>query len=185
MTRPPDSQVIESIPSAQASAEASVNGHDEEDMTEMLNELRILLPGSQLLTGFLITLPFNSGFKQIVALEKWIFMATFVCSLSSLILFTAPAVQHRVLRPLIDRVHFKNVATKQMLAGAVALSLALILCADLVVAEVVGDRTGGMVAAAVMALILATWWIYPWWLRRRLAARSGLSGLNRTRIDID
>jgi hypothetical protein len=148
------------------------NGHDKEDMTEMLNELRILLPGAQLLTGFLITLPFNSGFRQIVAVEKWIFMATFVCSLSSLILFTAPAVQHRVLRPLIDRKQFKNIATRQMLAGAVALSLALILCANLVVSEVVGDRIGGLVAAAVMALILATWWIYPWWLRRGLAAKA-------------
>lgn len=155
----------------QAPVASTGNGHDEEDMTEMLNELRILLPGAQLLTGFLITLPFNSGFRQIVAIEKWIFMATFVCSLSSLILFTAPAVQHRVLRPLIDRKQFKNIATRQMLAGAVALSLALILCAGLVVSEVVGDRIGGLVAAAVMALILATWWIYPWWLRRGLAAK--------------
>jgi hypothetical protein len=157
--------------SPQLPAASGNNGHDEEDMTEMLNELRILLPGAQLLTGFLITLPFNSGFRQIVEIEKWIFMATFVCSLSSLILFTAPAVQHRVLRPLIDRVEFKNVATRQMLAGAVALSLALILCADLVVAEVVGERIGGLVAAAVMALILAMWWVYPWWLRRGLAAK--------------
>jgi hypothetical protein len=103
-------------------------------------------------------------------------MATFVCSLSSLILFTAPAVQHRVLRPLIDRVAFKNVASKQMLAGAVALSLALILCAFLVVAEVVGDRIGGLAAAAVLALILAMWWVYPWCLRRGLAAKGSVIG---------
>jgi hypothetical protein len=92
-------------------------GHDETDMTEMLNELRILLPGAQLLNGFLITLPFNSGFREIVEVEKWIFMATFFCSLSSLILFTAPAVQHRILRPLDNRPRFKNLASKQMLAG--------------------------------------------------------------------
>lgn len=165
-----------SNPSPRPPAEAGDSGHDEEDMTEMLNELRILLPGAQLLTGFLITLPFNSGFRQIVEIEKWIFMATFVCSLSSLILFTAPAVQHRVLRPLIDRVAFKNVASKQMLAGAVALSLALILCAFLVVAEVVGDRIGGLAAAAVLALILAMWWVYPWCLRRGLAAKGGVIG---------
>lgn len=145
------------------------NPRDDGDMTEMLNELRILLPGSQLLTAFLITLPFNTGFRQIVAVEKWVFMATFICSLASLILFTAPAVQHRVLRPLLDRSRFKDVATKQMLAGAVALSLALILSANLVISEVFGHVLGGVVAGAFTALILALWWLYPWWLRRHLS----------------
>lgn len=142
--------------------------HDETDMTEMLNELRILLPGAQLLNGFLITLPFNSGFQQIVQVEKWIFMATFVCSLSSLILFTTPAVQHRVLRPLDDREEFKNGASKQMLVGAAFLSLALVLCANLVTAEVVGHPVGGAVAALISSMILALWWISPW---RRLRMR--------------
>lgn len=142
-------------------------GHDETDMTEMLNELRILLPGAQLLNGFLITLPFNSGFREIVEVEKWIFMATFFCSLSSLILFTAPAVQHRILRPLDNRPRFKNLASKQMLAGASFLSLASVLCAYLVTAEVVGHPLGGAVAALVTSLILTLWWVYPWWLRRQ------------------
>jgi len=140
--------------------------HDEDDMTEMLNELRILLPGAQLLTGFLITLPFNSGFKEIVQSEKWVFMAAFLCSLSSLILFTAPAVQHRMLRPLLNRVHFKDVASRQMLTGAVFLSLALVLCANLVTSEVVGHPLGSAVAAIVTSFILAIWWIYPWRSRR-------------------
>lgn len=141
----------------------SPSEHDETDMTEMLNELRILLPGAQLLNGFLITLPFNSGFQQIVQVEKWIFMATFVCSLSSLILFTTPAVQHRVLRPLDDREKFKNGASKQMLVGAAFLSLALVLWANLVTAEVVGHPLGGAVAALVSSMILALWWVSPWW----------------------
>lgn len=143
----------------------SKSGHDETDMTEMLNELRILLPGAQLLNGFLITLPFNSGFQQIVQYEKWIFMATFLCSLSSLILFTTPAVQHRVLRPLDDRQKFKNGASRQMVIGAVFLSLALVLCANLVTAEVIGHPLGSAVAMLVSSLILALWWISPWWRR--------------------
>jgi len=165
------SKEIESITlaSADAYADGARGIHDETDMSEMLNELRILLPGAQLLNGFLITLPFNSGFQQIVRLEKWIFMATFLCSLSSLILFTAPAVQHRVLRPLDDRVKFKNAASRQMLAGALFLSLSLVLCSSLVIAEVVGHRVGLVVAAVVASLILALWWVYPAiWRKQRL-----------------
>lgn len=157
-SRPPDA-----VPPAEP-----VGAHDEGDLTEILNELRILLPGAQLLTAFLITLPFNSGFRQIVTAEKWVFMATFIFSLMSIILFTAPAVQHRMLRPLVNRPQFKNFATKQMLAGATTLSLALILCANLVVSEVFGHMLGGIVSAAVTLLILIFWWIFPWCLRRRL-----------------
>jgi sorbitol-specific phosphotransferase system component IIBC len=153
--------------STEASPAMENNGHDETDMTEMLNELRVLLPGAQLLNGFLIALPFNAGFREIVQLEKWIFMATFLCSLSSLILFTAPAVQHRVLRPLEDRLHFKNVASKQMLAGAFFLSLSLVLGTSLVIAEVVGHPAGIGVAAVFASLILALWWLYPWMWKKR------------------
>lgn len=145
-----------------------INKHDETDMTEMLNELRILLLGAQLLNGFLIALPFTSGFRQIVQLEKWLFMATFLCSLSSLILLTAPAVQHRVLRPLEDRLHFKNVASRQVLAGAFFLSLSLVLCASLVIAEVIGHPVGLGVGAVFASMILSLWWLYPlFWKRRR------------------
>lgn len=145
-----------------------INRHDETDMTEMLNELRILLLGAQLLNGFLIALPFASGFRQIVQLEKWLYMATFLCSLSSLILFTAPAVQHRVLRPLEDRMHFKDVASKQVLAGAFFLSLSLVLCSSLVIAEVIGHLVGLGVGAVFASMIFSLWWLYPWfWKKRR------------------
>jgi len=142
------------------------------DMTDMLYELRILLPGAQLLNGFLITLPFSSGFRQIVELEKWVFLATFVCSLTSLILFTAPAVQHRVLRPLEDRIHFKDIASRQMVAGAVFLSLALILCANLVTSEAVGHSLGLILSALVTAIVIALWWILPWQLHRTKRRKS-------------
>ena len=162
---------------------AGLAGHDEADMTEMLNELRILLPGAQLLTGFLIALPFNSGFQGIVRLEKWIFMATFLCSLSSLILFTAPAVQHRVLRPLDDRMRFKNVASRQMLAGAFFLSLSLVLCASLVIAEVVGHLVGLGVAGIFASLILVLWWLYPWSWKKRESGASRLPTSPGVRFD--
>jgi len=162
---------------AEVPPQHAAGAHDEADMTEMLNELRVLITGAQLLTGFLITLPFNSGFKEIVQAEKWVFMATFLCSLSSLILFTAPAVQHRLLRPLLNRSCFKNAASRQMLVGAVFLSLALVLCANLVTSEVVGHPLGGFVAALTTLLVLAMWWVYPWWMRR--TRRRGEAGPRR------
>ena len=135
--------------------------HDAEDLTDMLSELRVLLPGAQLLNVFLITLPFSSGFKQIVQAEKWVFMGAFVCSIISLILFTAPAVQHRLMRPLLNRRKFKQLVTQQMLAGALALSFALLLGAYLVISEVFGHVAGALVAVFTTVLITVLWWVLP------------------------
>lgn len=143
-----------------------IEDNDNGDLTEMLNELRVLLSGSQLLTAFLISVPFMSGFRSVIQSEKWIFMATFFCSLASLILFAAPAVQHRMLRPLQNRSAFKNMATRQILAGVVMLALALVLAASLVVSEVFGHGLGMVVAAGIGLLIVLLWWWLPYWQRR-------------------
>lgn len=71
-------------------------------------------------------LPFSSRFRQIIQSEKWIFLATFFCSVVSLTLFTAPAVEHRMMRPLRNRIKFKHLASRQMLIGAAALSASLV-----------------------------------------------------------
>ena len=84
----------------------------------MLQELRVLLPGSQTLTAFLVILPFNSGFSQIQDEERYVYLAAFLCSLLSLILFTAPAAHHRIQRPLRDRAQFKTISTRLMVAGS-------------------------------------------------------------------
>lgn len=61
---------------------------DDGDLTDMLGELRVLLPSAQLLSAFLITVPFAPGFASAVAVEKHVFLATFVLSVTALVLFS-------------------------------------------------------------------------------------------------
>ena len=88
---------------------------DDGDLTDMLGELRVLLPTAQLLSAFLITVPFTPGFSAIANAEKWVFLATFVLAVVGLVLLSAPAVQHRLIRPLLDRPRFKSLASRQIL----------------------------------------------------------------------
>jgi hypothetical protein len=132
------------------------------DLSDLLSELRILLPGAQMLVAFLIILPFNSGFSQIQRGEKLIYLATFLCSVCSLILFAAPAAQHRLQRPLRDRVRFKETATRLIVVGLVPLSLAIILATHLVIAQVLAERWVAWTAAAVVTVLIAgIWWLGP------------------------
>lgn len=131
------------------------------DLTDLLGELRILLPSSQLLSAFLITVPFMPRFDAIAYTEKWVFLATFLLAVMSLILLSATAVQHRLIRPLIDRPRFKTFASRQILAGAVTLAIALISGTQLVLSTIFGHFVGSIVAALIAVLILTTWWWLP------------------------
>lgn len=140
---------------------------DSGDLSDLLSELRILLPGAQMLTAFLIILPFNGGFAKIVQAEKVVFLATFFLSMTSLVLLSAPAIQHRIMRPLNDRERFKRVADRIMMAGALTLALAFVLGTNLVISEVFG-HIAGIVACTIMAvLIIVMWWVMPRYLKRR------------------
>jgi magnesium-transporting ATPase (P-type) len=152
-----DAPVQDEPPPSQQSPEA-----EDGDLSDMLEELRILLPGTTTLTAFLIILPFNAGFSEIRDQEKVIYVITFLCCMVSLALFTAPAAHHRLQRPLRDREGFKNRSTRLMIAGLIPLSIALVLASQLVLSEVFATAWLSWSAAGGLALlILALWWIYP------------------------
>ena len=142
-------------------SQAKNGDHDEQDLNDLLQELRILLQGVQVLTAFLVILPFNQGFEKIEEIEKWVYLATFVCSVTGLVLFSAPAAHHRLVRPLMDRVRFKEFATRMTIVGLVPSSLALVLATQLVVAQVLGNVQSIVVAGLIGVLIGVFWWILP------------------------
>ena len=147
--------------------ELDSDDHNVNDLNDMLSGLRVMLPSAQLLTAFLLTLPFNMGFAQVVQAQKWTFLATFLCSLTSLVMLSAPAIQHRLMRPLQNRVKFKQFATREILIGSVTLSLALILGTHLVTHEVFGDPMDNILTAFVASLIVVFWWLLPKILKAR------------------
>lgn len=143
---------------AQNHAHQLATEDEDGDLSDMLGELRVLLPTAQLLSAFLIAVPFAPGFRTIVLAEKHVFLATFMLSVSSLVLFTAPAVQHRLMRPLRQRASFKARASRQMLVGAALLAAALVLATQFVLSEVL-EHTVGNIAAGVIALLIAAMWL--------------------------
>lgn len=138
------------------------------NLSEMLQELRILLQGAQVLTAFLVVVPFNQSFITIHEFEKWVYTATFLCSVTSLVFFSAPAAHHRLARPLVDRVLFKKFATRMIVVGLVFLSFALVLVTQLVVSQVIGSLVSILVTVFVSLLILIAWWLIPLTHRDRL-----------------
>jgi hypothetical protein len=141
-------------------------GPEAGNLSDMLQELRVLLQGAQVLTGFLIILPFYQGFPALSSAQHAVYLATFCCALASLIIFSAPAAQHRLQWPLHDRAKFKEFSTRMIVFGMIPLSLALILATNLVVTQVLGESYG-LIAAALIAIVIAgLWWLFPYVERR-------------------
>lgn len=121
----------------------------------------MLQQGVQVLTGFLIVLPFYQDFGRLGGAEKRVYLVTFACSLCSLILFSAPAAQHRLAWPRYDRARFKVLATRMIIIGLIPLSLSLILATQLVVSQVLGGLPAMLAAAGAAVVIIAAWWLFP------------------------
>lgn len=138
-----------------------VTKDDPNSLAELLQELRILLQGTQVLVGFLIVLPFSHGFARIAPIEKWMYLGAFVATLASLILFSAPALHHRLQRPLVNRIQFKNFATRMMVLGAIPLSLALPLATHVATSEIGGERVATAISIVIACAIGFVWWLAP------------------------
>lgn len=129
-------------------------------LTNLLNETRILLPGTEVFLGFLATLPFSHHFRDLDATRRIVYMCTFASTLLSLVLFVAPAAYHRIARPIRHKERFKVFANRFLVAGLVPMSISMIL-ASYLVAYVVVDGAALYVSGFFAALILVVWWIVP------------------------
>src|SRR5688500_11093988 len=66
------------------------------NLDELLHELRVAIPGIQVLFAFLLVLPFNQGFVDLTANEEKLYYATLVCTSVAATLMIAPSMHHRL-----------------------------------------------------------------------------------------
>jgi hypothetical protein len=135
--------------------------------SSLLQELRVTQTGVQLLTGFLLTLPFQARFTQLDGLMRTVYLFTVACSLGATVLLVAPVGMHRILfrRHRLDAL--VSAAHACAIAGLVLLGLALVGVGVVVFDTVVG-RTGAWIAGGCTLVAFVTlWFLIPLPLRRR------------------
>lgn len=136
------------------------------NLGELLQELRVALPGVQVLFAFLLAVPFQSGFTKITPFEEKVYFVTLLCTAMSAALLIAPSSYHRMTFRLQQKHELVFLANRFTIAGLVFLALAMtgaiVLITDVLFGVVVTVITG--VAAAVVFATL--WYALP--LRRRL-----------------
>lgn len=137
---------------------------------DLLQELRVAQTGVQLLTGLLLTVPFQARFDALVAHQRVVFLVAISLSATATALLIAPVVLHRVLFRRNARRPLVSAGQRFAVAGLVVLGLAVVTVVDLIF-EVVAGPVAGIAAAAVAAVVFLTLWVLvPIAVRRRNAA---------------
>jgi hypothetical protein len=140
---------------------------------ELLQELRVIGTGVQILFAFLLSIAFQSRFSETTGFQRGIYLATLLLSGLATALIIAPVAVHRFT--FRDGVKDEVVAVTNAcaLAGLVVLSLAMI-GGVLLICDWVAGAVAGALCATGTALVFGTAWIgFPWWLRTRATNRPG------------
>ncbi|HSF62376.1 MAG TPA: DUF6328 family protein [Gaiellaceae bacterium] len=130
----------------------------EREHGELLQELRSLIPGAQVLFGFLLAIGFTGEFARLDDMERYVYYVTLLSTAVALVLYLAPAVYHRVRFREGDKEYMLHKANREALAGSVATALAL-TGALYLVSELVFGRAAAVVASVAFFVFIAwLWW---------------------------
>jgi hypothetical protein len=133
--------------------------HDRE-LIELLNELRVALPGVQVLFAFLLAVPFSSGFTRVTHFEKVCFFVAIVATAVSSALLIATPSFHRLRFRIEDKGHIVKLGNTFAIAGFFSLAVAM-SAAVLMVTTFIFNKTAGIATAASIALVIGLLWYGP------------------------
>ena len=127
------------------------------ELIELLNELRVALPGVQVLSAFLLTVPFSSRFPDLTDGQRTIYFITFLLSLVALTCLMAPSTYHRIRFRDGDKDRMLRTSNRFAIVGTALLALAMGF-----VALLVGDLLYGVGVAVVVASVLLGFMAWCW-----------------------
>jgi hypothetical protein len=140
---------------------------------ELLQELRVAQTGVQLLTGFLLTLPFQQRFTQLSASDRHVYLTTVLVASCATALLVAPVPLHRLLFRHHERAVMVRLAHWFALLGTTLLAAAIVLVNTLIFDVVVGRSAATVVTSVVAGLVVVLWLVVPLALRLWLARQGG------------
>ena len=137
------------------------------ELIELLNELRVVLTGVQVLFAFLLILPFTDRFQELLPTQQLMFAVAFTVTAMASVLLMAPTAYHRIRFRQQDKERMLRWANRFTITGVGLLAIAIGTIVLLVIDVIYELRAAAAVAGAVTALIAWAWFALP--LSRRVA----------------
>jgi len=137
------------------------------NLAELLQELRVALPGVQVLFAFLLAVPFQQNFTKITPFEEKVYFATLIFTAISAALLISPTAYHRLTFHLQQKKELIYVSNRLSIVGLGFLALAMTGAIVLITDVLFGGVATAIFGAAAAAMFVVLWGLLP--LRRRLS----------------
>lgn len=144
------------------------------NLTELMGELRVALPGVQVLFAFLLVAPFNQRFGRTTTFERDLYFAALLCTLLASILLIAPTVIHRLEFQRGQKAYVVKAGNRLTIAGLIVFAVAMTCAITLVTHYLFGAAAAIVTTAAAVLAFSLIWFVIPL-LRRRAAGQDGSS----------
>jgi Family of unknown function (DUF6328) len=140
--------------------------HDRE-LIELLQELRVALPGVQVLFAFLLTVPFSQGFKGVTDPQQTAYFISLCCAAIATVLFIAPTTFHRIRFRDRDKESLIRFSNGAALTATVFLALAITSALYMITDFIFSGALGPVVAALFGGFAVVLWYGVPLWRESR------------------
>ena len=131
------------------------------ELIELLNELRVALPGVQVLFAFLLAVPFSQRFDQTSELQRQTFMVALLSTLAGSVFLIAPTAYHRLRFRDRDKEAMLQISNVFAIVGVVCLAIGMTAVVFLVTDMIYKGTVTAVVTAATAGLFAAVWFGLP------------------------
>lgn len=131
------------------------------ELIELLNGLRVILPGVQVLLAFLLTVPFSSGFPKASDFERGVYFVTVLLTVAAIAALTMPAAYHRIRFREGDKERMLITSNGFAIGGLVLLALAMASVVFLIADVLFGSGVATIVAVVVVGILGGAWFAVP------------------------
>jgi hypothetical protein len=131
------------------------------ELIELLNELRVALPGVQVLFAFLLAVPFSQRFADVTDLQKQAYMVALLSTLAGSVFLIAPTAYHRIRFRDRDKEALLRISNVFAIVGVVCLAIGMTAVVFLVTDLLFKAATTALVTAGTAALFASVWFVLP------------------------
>jgi hypothetical protein len=140
-------------------AEESRKDQLEREHSELLEELRSLIPGAEVLFGFLLAIRFQNSFEKLTLVQERVYYATLLCTAFALVMLLAPAAFHRIRFREGDKEKLLQKGNREAIAGTAGIGLAFTGVLFLITDLLFSIPWAIAVAGLFFALTAWRWWL--------------------------
>jgi Family of unknown function (DUF6328) len=151
------------------------------NLGELLQELRVALPGVQVLFAFLLAVPFQKGFEEVTEFQKIVYFATLLLTAISATMLISPSAYHRITFRYQQKRRLVYYANRFAIVGLAFLALAM-TGAMLLITDVLFSTAAAVVTAGLALCVFGFFW-FAMPLQRRLKLSAGQEPLGKPEGD--